>query len=83
MVHHELIIPNFHWMILILASFSPLELHPHPQDRMVVSPMERTKRARKNPASSSSGDGAAVVVGLQRTRGSAAIIMNEIHYDLL
>jgi hypothetical protein len=43
--------------------------------------MERTKRAR--PASSSGADGAAVVVGLQRTRGSAAIIMNEIHDDLL
>ena len=56
---------------------SPLELNPHPQDRMVVSPMERTKRVR--PASSSSGaDGAAVVVGLQRTRGSAAV-MKEVH----
>jgi len=83
MVHQELINEFSYddFDIFWYASFSPLELHPHPQDRMVVSPMERTKRAR--PASSSGADGAAVVVGLQRTRGSAAIIMNEIHDDLL
>ncbi|CAL1169550.1 unnamed protein product [Cladocopium goreaui] len=64
---------NFAWMLdaelrcdLVLAVGTSLCDTPSTADRMVVSPMERTKRAR--PSSSSGADGAAVVVGLQRTR---------------